>query len=103
MLSIASGGGIVLAAMVSWTTLDLPRPVLTTDLRLITDNVADNQAFMRDSRLMILNGDWWRYEARLGDVREQIKTKPHNPYLQELERRLRREQAAIQQQIDRMK
>lgn len=103
MIASASTAAAILAAMVSWKALDLPRPAWTSDLVPISDRVADLAAFTKDSRLLILNGDWWRYEAQLSDVRRQIKDDPSNRYLEQLERRLRREQATIQHQIDELK
>ncbi|MGI9434458.1 MAG: hypothetical protein ACR2Q4_06470, partial [Geminicoccaceae bacterium] len=103
MIGAASTTAVVLGGLVSWQTLGWDRPALMSDLMPITDRVAKFEDFGTDTRVLVLNGDWWRYEARLSDVREQIEAKPQAPYLKELERRLRREQNAIQHQIDELR
>ena len=103
MIGAGSAAAAVLGGLVSWQTLGWDRPAMMSDLKPIVDGRAQDQAFMRDSRLMILNGDWWRYEERLSNVREEIQAKPQASYLKELERRIRREQEAIQHQIDELR
>ena len=94
--------GSALAIAVSWTSLGLPRPVLTTDLKPIADDVQNLEKFGRDTRLLVLDGRWWRLQTQIEDTQEKLEDAPRNRHLRDLAQRLRRDQAAVQRQIDQL-
>ena len=81
--------------MTGWSALDLPRPVFSGEFQ-------DLEKFGVDTRVLVLNGDWWRFQAQIEDVQEKMEDAPRNPHLRQLERRLRRDQADVQKQINQL-
>ncbi len=99
----------VLGGLSSWQALGWPRPLVHSDLEPITRSVADVQAtadtaleLARSNNRRILQNDWWRYDRDIEEINEAIIERPTDRRLKEGLRRLRREQAEIQDQIDRM-
>ena len=70
--------GSALAIAVSWTSLGLPRPVLTNDLKPIIDDVQGLEKFGRDTRLLVLDGRWWRLQTQIENTQEKLEAAPRN-------------------------
>jgi hypothetical protein len=102
-IAILSGMAAVLAALVSWQALSWPRPVITSDLVPIVQEVGDVRSLAQSNTLRILQNDWWRYERDIEDARQAIAEHPADRLIRMNLYRLRREQADIQEEIDALK
>jgi hypothetical protein len=95
--------GSILAALVSWQALGWPRPLLQSDILPVVKELGDVRTLAQSNTLRILQTDWWRYERDIEEENLALIAKPADKRIRANLRRLRREQAAIQDEIDQLK
>ena len=69
----------------------------------VVQSIADLERFAIDSRIIILNDQWWQIQAKIDDVELDISESPANPIHKANLRRLKRDQGQVQSQIDQLK
>lgn len=97
----------ILGGLASWQALGWPRPLVKSDLKPISRGIEQATATAetalelgKSNNRRILQNDWWRYDREIDDIKELIDERPADRRLRESLRRLRREQAEKQDQID---
>ena len=69
----------------------------------VVQSIADLERFAIDSRIIILNDQWWKIQAKIDEVDSDILESPTNPIYKANLRRLKRDQSHVQSQIDQLK
>ena len=82
----------LLAAMVSWQTLDLPRPASNHEVQAV-------QQYAGSTREIVLNQEWFRYDSQLSRAVAELARDPTNQRLIEEVSRLRLALRNVEQQL----
>lgn len=69
----------------------------------VVQSIADLERFAIDSRIIILNDQWWQIQAKIDEAESDISESPANPIYKANLRRLKRNQGHVQSQIDQLK
>ena len=87
--------GACLSAAVAWAQLELPTPVMSYELAAV-------EKFNADTRVLILNAEWFRLAEKLDRVESNLKEEPMNTTLMELRRQLKNQMILIERQIEKL-
>ncbi len=72
IISTAIAVPSILAAMVSWNTLDLPRPASSHEVQTV-------QQYAASTREIVLNQEWFRISRQLEVAEARLAQNPGNP------------------------
>ena len=92
-----------IGAMVAWDSADLPRLAYKSEVVEVRSELMQIQQFSESTRLLLLNGDWFRLSAELKEKRERLKKDPFNGDLINEVTRLEQSLHEIEDQIQRLK
>ena len=102
MIIVACGAvmGAITATVAGWTALGGPVPAtrehVSAELRSVEENVEVLAEALRQTQQLILSDKWWRLQEKI----EGLESQPATNMLRDQIRRLRRDQAGVQRQMD---
>lgn len=92
IISAAIAVPSILAAMVSWATLDLPRPASNHEVQAV-------QQYAGSTREIVLNQEWFRFHAQLLQAEARLAQNPSNPDIIREVTRLRQALRNVESQL----
>lgn len=100
---LATMASAIIGLGVAWHTADLPRLAYKSEVTKVEQQLVEVQQFTSGTRLLILNGEWFRISAELKEKRARLKQDPFNVDLIEEVTKLEQSLREIEEQIKQLK